>query len=204
MEKTKNLKKAAEELMKIEGKVRGEVILNRLEYIRSQKGEESINKIAKELNNLGHPLNIKKIHSLGWYSESLSILIILISQKLFKWGDKEIFAMGNNAPKISFIVKLLMKYFISLEMTFKASPQNWAKHRSVGSISHVKYEKNKNKLTFRINNYKFHPIMCIYLKGYFLAFASLVIRNKEVQVIETKCMFKNDPYHEYLVTWKDK
>lgn len=197
-----NLKKIADDLMKIKGKIRGEAVLNRLEYVRTKKGDEGVQAIGGRLKELGYPLDFAEIKSLGWCSDAHGVLVILAAQEVFGWDDNDIFEMGKNAPKISFIVKLLMKYFVSLERTFKATPENWEKHHNIGSIELVKFDKDKKRLIFRLLDYKVHPTMCSYLKGYFLQFARLVIKSKEVYIQETKCMFHGDPCHEFKITWE--
>ncbi len=200
--KKNELKKVADNLMKIRGKIRGEAVLNRYEYIRTKKGDKGVQAVERRLRELGYPLDFKKLQSLGWFPEGNSVLIILAAQEIFEWNDNDIFEMGKNAPTISFMVKLLMKYFVSLEKTFNATPENWEKHHNIGSIELVKIDEDKKELIFRLLDYKIHPVVCIYLKGYFLQFAKLVIKGEEVNIEETKCMFKGDPYHEFKITWK--
>lgn len=197
-----SLKKAALDLKKIKGKIRGEAILNKMAYIRVKKGEPGAAAVEKKLKDLDYTLDLKEVNSLSWYSDAYSILILLIAQDLFGWDDGRIYNMGQNAPRISFIVKLLMKYFVSIERTFKSAPDNWEKHHNEGSIEDVACQERKKILTFKLKNYRVHPIMCVYLSGYFSAYAEIVLKNQRVQIAETKCMFKGDPYHEFVITWK--
>ena len=95
-----------------------------------------------------------------------------------------------------------MKYFISIKRTFKATPDSWRKHHNEGSIEDVVCQERKKTVTFKLKNYRFHPIMCVYLKGYFSAYAGIVLKNKKMNIEETKCMFEGDPYHEFKITRK--
>jgi len=201
MAKDNSLEKIALNLKKITGKIRGEAILNKLAYIQEKKGESGVAAVEKKLKYLGYTLNLQEISSLSWYSDAYSILILLIVRDLFGWDDRKIYNMGQNAPRISFIVKLLMKYFISIKKTFKSAPDSWRKHHSEGSIENVACQERKKIITFKLKNYRTHPIMCVYLKGYFSAYAGIVLKNKAINIKETKCMFKGDPYHEFKITW---
>lgn len=200
---TKNLKQTADELMQKPGKIRGEAFLNRLAYIRSLKGEAGVEAVFKKLKDLVYPLiEEKKIKSLEWYSDAQGILIILAARELFGWGDQEVFEMGRHSPSISLLVKMLMKYFVSAKKTFQASPGNWAKHHDIGSIEDIKYNEQENTMSFKLKNYDMHPIMCIYLRGYFTAFAGFIIKSDKIEISEIKCLYQGDDYHQFKVVWE--
>jgi hypothetical protein len=202
----KSLKDEADVLMQIPGKARGEVILNRIDYIKNKEGEEAGKKVQDKLAELGHPLDFGSISSLGWYSEAESILIIIVAKDLFGWDDQVIYDMGNHSPKISFIVKLMMN-FVSLEYSFHAAPKSWRKHHTAGDLESTEYNEAGKTIYLRLHNFKFHPIYCIYLCGYFAEIARLAIYKgrkgdaSAIKVLETKCVFRGDEYDEYKVTW---
>ena len=202
MTKDNSLKKIAKELKENKSKIRGEAILNKMAYIGAQRGEDGTRVVDRKLRALGYSLDLKKIRSLDWYPDAYSVLILLVAKELFDWSDDDIYAMGKNSPRISFIVKLLMKYFVSIERTFKSAPQSWQKHHNEGAISDVIYKEEEKQLSFRLKDYKIHPIMCVYLSGYFLSYAEIVLKNQKVKIQEIKCMFKGDSYHEFKITWK--
>jgi len=177
-------------------------LLNRIEYIRGMKGEAGVKAVLKKLKDLDYPLEFKKLKSLKWYSDAQGILIILVAQELFGWSDDDVFEMGRKAPSISLMVKMLMKYFVSLEMSFQASQSNWQKHHDVGSIGDIRYDGQHNIMTFKLNNYDMHPIMCVYLRGYFTAFASFIINSEKISISEIKCLYKGGAYHQFKVTWE--
>jgi len=192
--------------MRIAGKVRGEVILNRINFIRQKEGEGAEKKIEDKLAHLGYPLDFGAVSSLGWYSEAHSILIIIAAKEIFGWDDQVIYDMGGFSPKISFIVKLLMN-LVSLEYTFNAAPKSWRKHHTAGDLESTEYNDAKKILYLRLRNFKFHPVYCRYLCGYFAEIARLAIYkgrkgdSSSIMVEETKCVFKGDDYDEYKITW---
>ena len=203
MEEKNDLKKIYEKLARGDiGRMRGEAIINRLEYIRRRQGEKGVRAVGAELKKSGCPMELDKIESLSWYPEVYGIIIILAARRIFGWNDADIFAMGENAPKISFLVKLLMKYFVSVEKTFSASPGNWKKHHSAGTLEPADFDEKNKRLTLRLKGYRTHPAMCVFLRGYFTQFAKMVVKSEEVEVRETKCMFRGADYHEFLITWK--
>jgi hypothetical protein len=201
-----DLKSTADELMKIPGKVRGEAILNRLNYIVKKEGAAGLTQVEEKLLELGYPIDIKMINSLGWYVEAQSILIIVVAREIFNWNEETIYDMGAYSPKISFIVKLLMN-FVSLTTAFKAAPHSWSKHHSTGTLVAAEYNEEKKIIFLRLLDFKFHPLYCLYLRGYFSEIGRLIIykgRNSStssITVTETKCTFKGDEYDEFKITW---
>ncbi len=194
-----------QKLMKIPGKARGTVFQTDAEYIRAKKGEEGLARVKEELGKIGCPIDYENIKATGWYSLGLRVISLLVIQKVFDFGAKDIEDMGNVAPKYSFIVKLLLKYFISFPITYKKSPVYWEKHYTVGELETPEYDLKKESGygIIRILDFKIHPIMCVYLGGYFTRMCQMVLKNaKNFKWQETKCMHKGDPYHEFLVTWE--
>ena len=202
MTKDNYLKQEADRLMKIKGNVKGAVFFGHAAYVRYKEEEKGIKAIEDKLKELGHPLKFKEVKELDWYPEALSVLIIITAKEIFNWKDSDIFEMGNFAPKNSFIARLLMKYFLSLKKVFKECPKYWQKHFNFGEMKSCEINEKKKYIVFQIKGYKFHPLICIYLAGYFLRVAQFVIKSKNITIKEIKCVFKGDPYDEYIINWE--
>lgn len=196
-----DLKKEAENLMKIRGNVRGEGILTDIEYVREKRGEQGVKKIEEKLAELGYLINFKEIESLGWYPQKLDVLKILVIKEIFNWSDKDIFEMASFGPQISFLVRMLIKYFLSAKKSFKRSPNYWRQHYDTGELEAYEFNEKEKYIIFRLKDYKTHPIMCVIFAGYFLQMSRYVLKSRNIKIKETKCMFKGDPYHEYVVSW---
>jgi len=194
-------KKEVEKLIAIPGKVRGQVFLTDFGYVEEEKGEKGVELLKKKMAGWGNPIDYTKVKALEWYPVGLRAVSLLAVKESFNWGEKEIFDLGNNAPKYSLIVKMLMKYFLSVPKTFEQVSHYWEKHYSVGELEAVKYSEEKGYFLVHLKNFKIHPILCTLYAGYFLRIGQYVVR-EEMTIQETKCMFKGDPYHEYLIRWK--
>lgn len=194
-------KQEAENLMKIKGNIRGEAILTDVEYVRYREGEKGVNLLEERLIELGYPLKFKEIKSLEWYPVWIDIFKILAIKEIFNWTDKDIFEMANFAPKVSFLVKMLMKYFLSVRRSFEESPKYWKQHMDFGELDAHEFNEKEKYMVFWVKEYKTHPIMCIVCAGYFLRMAQFVVKSQKITIKETKCMFKGDPYHEYVIRW---
>jgi hypothetical protein len=196
-----SLKEEADRLMQIKGNSRGEILRTHAVYIFYRKGEEGVRLVEKKMEEIGYPLRFKGIRPLTWYPEALSVLVILVAKEIFKWEDSDIFDMGNSAPKYSFIVKLLMKYFLSPKRSFEESPKYWRAYFDFGTSEAAEFNEKEKYLVVRVKGYKFHPLVCIYHSGYFLRIAQFVIKSKRIAIKEIKCAHQGDPYHEYLISW---
>jgi len=189
-------------LMEIPGKVRGQVFITDLGYIKEKKGEKKIKLLKEKIKEWDVPIDYDKARPMEWYPVGFRAISLLAIKEIFGWGDKEIFDLGNNAPKYSFIVRMLMKYFLSAERSFKESPKYWVKHYSVGKLEAHEFNDKGKYLILRLKDFKIHPILCTLYLGYYLRIAQYVIKSKKITIEETKCIFKGDPYHEFVIRWK--
>lgn len=196
-----NLKKEIDRLMTLKGESTGEILRTHAAYINYKKGEAGIRAIEKKLSELGHPFSFKDIAPLAWYPEGLGVSIILIAKNIFDWSDEDIFDMGNAAPKYSFIIKLFIHHFVSLERFLKEAQKYWYKHFNFGELEVVGFDKKEKYVRLRVKGYNFNPIICKFHAGYFLRIAQFILKSENIKIEETKCIYKGDPYHEYLITW---
>ncbi|PIS38805.1 MAG: hypothetical protein COT34_01750 [Candidatus Nealsonbacteria bacterium CG08_land_8_20_14_0_20_43_11] len=194
-------KKQADELISFPCKTRGEEIYELAQIIKGHYGEEGMKKIEKKLADLGYPVKLEQIKMTDWYPEGLNVLVILIAQEIFGWSEEEVFTLGQQTPQFSFGAKLYIKYLSSPEKTFAFSPGYWHRFVTCGEIEAAEFNETKRSAVFRLKDYKFHPVMCQYFRGYFLAIARNALKSEKITMEETACMFKGAPYHEYTVHW---
>jgi len=194
------MKETIDEIMKIEGDVKGEVIRSDLEYIKRKEGEGALKKIEKALFDMGYPFDFRKISSSKEYKESYIVSVYIILNELFGWTRDDIFKMGQGSAKISFIVKFLLK-FVEFSRLLEEAPKYWSQHLNFGKIELEGNEKEK-WLLIRVKGYAFHPLACAYHQGYFLTIIQLIIGGKNLEIKEQKCVHNGDQYHEHLVTWE--
>jgi len=185
------------------GKVRGAVFQTDAEYVKEKKGKAGLILLERELKKINCPINYESIKATAWYPLGLRIISLLMIKKAFNWTDKEIEKMGNAAPAYSFIVRMLMKYFLSPQRTFKESSKYWEKHYTIGSLEAYKYSKEKEEYILRLKDFKVHPILCPYLTGYFFRMGQYVLpKGGKISITESKCVFKGDPFHEFIMRWR--
>jgi len=195
-------KEEIKKLMEIPGKARGQVLLTDLGYVKEEKGEKGVGLLKKKIKEWGIPIDYDEAKPMKWYPVGFRAISLLAIKEVFGWGDKEIEELGKAAPKFSFIVKMLFKTFLSLERGFKESSKYWEKHYSVGELVPAEINEEKKYLFLHLKNFKIHPILCVLYAGYFYTLGTYMIKGKNITVEETKCMFRGDPYHEFVVRWE--
>lgn len=195
------LKKETKVILKKKGMTRGENYLIAL-FVRKKHGPEGVKRLEEKLSELLHrPFQFPKGRPKEWYPEAEDVLTILTAKYLFHWGNKDIFELGEFHAIHSFTMRILLKYFVSLERIFRETPKYWAKHFDFSSLEGVELNQKDRFLILRIKGYKFHPIMCHFFAGYFYAIARCCLRSEKVTIEERKCVFQGACYHEYLIKW---
>jgi len=190
-----------ENLMKIKGEVKGVVFQTDADYILKKEGEQGLKKLEKRIKELGYPIDYRKGKALDLHPIGLRVISLLLIKDTFDWSDEEIRNMGYTAPTTSFIVKLLMKFFVSFMKFMSVVPGYWEKHYTAGNLEVINLNDKTKDATLHLKDIKIHPLFCLYLEGYFERMYQLVV-GKEGRCRETKCMLKGDPYHEYVLRLK--
>ncbi len=192
-----------EKLMALEGRCRGAVFQTDGQYIINQKGRAGMEKIKELGKKIGQPIPYgKEVQATRWYPLGWRVISLLMAQEVFGWGERDLFDMGCEAPKKSFIIKTILRYFISIEKTFAESSKYWEKHYSVGFLTAPEISEEEKTLVLRLEEFNVHPILCPYFRGYFKGLANLVIRTDKITIKETKCPFKEGGYHEFVIKWE--
>ena len=192
-------KEEAQKIMQAEGEVIGAAFVSDLAYIESHFKKESAQKVEDLLKSWGQPLEYDKIDPKQLYPTGLRILSILAIQQAFGLNDKQIFIMGLEGPKRSFIIRLLLKLFLSVDKIFNSAPSVWKRYWTVGNLEVLEVNEAEKRVRLKITGANLHPVLCKYYEGYFTG----ILRFARADAIakETKCVLRGDPYHEYIFTW---
>lgn len=193
-------KAEADELMEINGQVRGAVFETDAEYLKNRFDSEGIQRVLYALNKLGYPISYESVKSMEWLPLGLRALSLIVIKDVFNWKDEDIKDMGDTAPKYSFIVKLLMKFFVSPRVAFSHAPEYWVKHYNTGRLEAVELDEATGNAVIHLYDFKVHPLYCRYLEGYFQRLFKFMYPSSRIKIREGKCMCKGDTFHEFLVT----
>jgi predicted hydrocarbon binding protein len=197
------LKLKADEIMKKQGNVRGDVLRDHFIYLKEKEGEKAVERMEKILDQIGYPLKFNEINVLEWYKDAYCGLILTIFKDEFNWSDKDIYQMGEKVVKYSFIVtRLILRYLVSTEKLLETASKQWRRHVDFGSMEVVSFKKKEKEIVLRVKDYDIHPLTCIYQSGYYAGIFKYTIKTKKITVKEQKCIHRGDDYHEYILTWE--
>jgi len=201
-EEIKELREVVKKLLKIKGEVRGACSRAFPRCLENLEGKGSVEKLEAVLEKVGFPIDFSKVNASDWYPVGIDSIWLTVSRKLFNWRDKHIIEIGKCIPKCSLLTKLVSKYIIPVQVSYKKIAEQWDRYFTIGRVEITNFKEKEKYGKIRVKDIKLHPNMCLFWIGYFHTLSSFILRAKEIQVKETKCMFKNDPYHEFRVTWK--
>jgi hypothetical protein len=193
-------KEIAEKLMQIKGQVRGIALKSHQEFIIKEKGKEGLRKLENEMANLEYPIKYEEIKPLDFYPLGLEAIALLAIKKLFNFDSRKFEEIGIFQTKISFILKLFMKYFGSIGLIVEKGPEIWRRYYDVGTLKVVESDEKEKRAIIRIENFNVHKLHCHHVKGYIENVVRMTV-NRPVSCEEKKCTFSGDDYHEFIVEW---
>jgi len=194
------LKEEVDELIKIKGKTKGLSLRDHCTYILNEKGEEGLRKLEEEMEKCGYPIKYKKIKTMGFYPLGLEGLVLLIIKRLFNFSDEKIKEMAVRQAKISILIRLFTKSFLSIKKAAVLVPKMWKTIYTVGRAEVAEINEKEKYAVLIIKDFSITPIYCLYLIGYFSTLLQLIV-GKKVTCEETKCIYRGDEYHEFLLKW---
>jgi len=111
--------------------------------------------------------------------------------------------MGEAATKYGFLVRVVLKYFLSIKQAWQMCSLAWKKYYQVGRVEPIEFNEKEKYIILHHKDFKIHPILCTYLYwGIFVGFGRFTAKTKKITVEESKRMFKGDPYHEIVMRWE--
>ena len=193
-------KQIADELMKIKGEVRGIAPKSHVQFVVEEKGEEVLKKIEEKMVELGHPVKYKNVKSMSFYPIGLEAITLLVIKGLFHYDDEKIREMGIYQSKISLIIKLFMKYFVSMKVIAQKAPEMWRRYYTVGDLRITELNEKEKYTVIEVKDFQIHQPHCRVLEGYFANVVKMVV-NQKTGCEEVKCSLLGDDYHKFIVKW---
>ncbi len=190
-------KNELQNIIDIPGEVKGVVFQTDANYVLQKMGEPGLKKLEERVKTLGLTINYHEASALKTYPIGLRVASLLLIADTFSWNEAEIRQMGYEAPKTSFVVKLLMKFFVSFVRLMQEVPKYWQEHYTVGVLEPIKIDDAKKEAILHLKDISIHPLFCKYLEGYFEKIYEFALEGKRGSCTEVECQFKGAPYHSY-------
>jgi len=193
-------KKEVDELMKIKGEARGIAIKGEAEFILKEKREEGFKKLEDTMAKIGCPIKYRGLKSLNFYPLKYEAITTFVLKEVFNFKEEDFRKVGAFEAKLSLIIRMFMRYFFSLDLMAKKASVIWRKYYTVGNLTSPEFNKKEKYAILRVENFKLHPSHCRTLEGFFATMVQMIVKDL-VTCKETKCIFKGDEYHEFLLKW---
>ena len=194
-------KELAEKLIAIQGECRGIHLRNDAEYILAKKGQKGLGKVEKELAGLGYPMKYGEIKNMEFYPAGYRGLSLLGAKTVFDWKDEDMRKMCGYAARISFIVRLYMKFFYSVPKILEKASKMWQEYWTHGRLDVVRYDEKNKIAVIEINDFDMHPAYCRCMEGYIGGLTKMVTKSKKVKCVETSCTFEDGDGHEFEIRY---
>ncbi len=193
--------KEIEKIKETKGETLGISLKEDLECIMEKEGEEGLKKLEKELENYGYSLKYKEIKKYSFYPLALEFLILAVSKEIFNWKDEDIRELGKRDAKFSFVLKLMLKYFISVKKAISVANEYWRKYYTVGKLIPGKVDEKERFAELMLIDFPGHPNFCRLLEGFFWQIGSFIVEKENLKVKEIECPFKGGNCHRFQITW---
>ena len=193
-------KQELEELMNLKGEVKGTGIKTHGKFILKEEGEEGLKKLEDTIAEFGYPIKFREIKATTLYPFGVEAVILLAIKRLFNYDNKKFNEMGKFHAKVSLIIRLFLKHFVSLERVSEEGPKIWRRYFTIGNLEAPEINEEERYLIFRVKDFKFHPLHCQILMGSIPTIIQMIV-GKKVTNQETKCVHRGDDYHEFLIKW---
>jgi len=194
-------KEKVQDLIKnTKGHIRGVGIKQDWSFVLREKGREGLEKLENKMKGLGYPLRYDEIKTGGTYPLGVDRVSLLLMKELFGFGKEDFIKMGMSYLELSLIFKIFARYLLSPKKIVQRAPKIWKEYYDVGLLKVVNFDEEKKQLILRIEDFQIDPIYCWIYEGNFKKSLQVVTKGN-VTCKETKCTFRGDPYHEFLLTW---
>ncbi|MBD3207829.1 MAG: hypothetical protein GF370_00015 [Candidatus Nealsonbacteria bacterium] len=197
-----------EEVKKIKevpGEVRGLALKNYGEHILQEHEREGLQKLEQTLQELGCPIEYKKIRTMSFYPLWWSVLSFVVIEKLFHYNGQKFQEMGSFCFKLPNLIRIWLKYLVSIEKAAKSASKMYSMMLTVGEITVPEFNEEEKYVIIRMKDYPIYPVdfpraYCHFLIGYYSSIIQIVSGEKTAGK-ETECVYKGDDYHEFLIEW---
>ncbi len=159
-------------------------------------GSDARKKITEEMMALG--LDVSNVKETSIIPLSTFITLLVVIQKILNLSEKEIKTIGEEAAKLSFLLKFASRLLLSLDVICKNSNIGWHKYYRAGELVVTELDKKEGKIVGEVRNFTGHPVHCKFIEGYFSQMIFFVT-GKKVNCYEEECLFKGGKLHRYIM-----
>jgi hypothetical protein len=195
-------KELVKNLLEMEGRARGIHFKNDLDYVTKKEGEGSIKKVEEKLKEAGCPINYEEIKNLDFYPIGWRAISLLAIKDVFGWDEQEFRRLGSFVTAVSLIIRVYMKFFVSIKEAADKAPKIFREYFTRGEIVIPDYSEKKKYVIIEIRDLDFHPLYCFVLEGFLENIVRMIVKPEKIACKETGCTFRGGSCHQFKITWE--
>lgn len=189
-------------LENIKGEIIGLALKNYFSFILKKEGEEGIKKAEEGLTQIGYSLRYDNIKDFQWYPRIMDEAMYFVLKNVLNWEDEIFRESGKWGAKVSYITRIMMKYFLSIEQVLNQVSNYWRKYYTVGNLEPTEINMKEKYLILDLKDMPIIcPEHCRYWEGYFWQVGSFVLSKENLKLFETECLLKGSKSHRFKATW---
>lgn len=188
-------------IKEIKGEAIGASLKEDLQFILKKEGPEGLKKVEEEMKKLGYSLKLAEIKNFQWYPFFYNFLILVAAKYIFNWNDGDFRENGRFSAKISVILRIMLKYFISPKRSFDNIGAYWRKYYTVGEVKTEEFDEEGRTAVIVFSDFVGHPVFCRILEGYVTQIFSYILPTESLNIEETECPFKGGKVHKIKLKW---
>jgi len=182
----------------MEGNCKGTIFRGNVEYVTRRFGKMGLVELMEHMKQNGHRLDLENLVDGQWYPLEVRMQFLRSTVELFSLKENEIFDLGKSGFKQSTIIQLYLKIAGTPKKICEYGPKIWSHNYDVGRLE-AEYNGPEGTY-FRIYEFEGDPLLCNYLRGFYMAAFEKVGCN-DVGVVENKCICNGDDVHEFKMSW---
>lgn len=173
-------------------------VIDLLVTVEKKLGIEKRSKIVEEMKMLG--LDLSGIKETSIIPLTTFITLLIVKKQVLNLSDEEIYDLGREAAKLSFVLKYASRLLLSLDVICKNANVGWHKYYKTGELTVTELNKEERRIKGEVRNFTGHPIHCRYIEGYF-AQMIFFVTGRETKCYEEECIFNGGSVHRYVMTF---
>ena len=180
--------------------VRGIMLLNIIRYVKKRRGADGVRELMKHVSELeGREISDKEIKEYEWYSHHLFKSFVFASARVFDTTPGEIATrLGTQTAKDLGFLRFFVKFTQTPEKIVHKSAEIWSQYHRIGKLRVV--ESKERRIVLRLTEYFGGPYFCNGLVSNIKGILEYTAKN--VNVEESMCTSRGDPYCEFVITWE--
>lgn len=183
----------------MEGKARGSLLISDKDFVLEKRGEEGLKLIESRAKELGMDVPYRTAVATEWYPAGLAITSVLLINDTLGLSYEERKEWGEFAAKMSLIIKLIMKFFLSLPKFAEQIPYYWKMHFTAGSLEVTELDEEGKKMILTVRDVELPKVYLDCMENYFGQMIEFVVGKDNLT--ESKIVSRDNCY-EYVARWR--